>query len=78
MQVDSDEVQHVKTQIRYSEARSAARVVGCHNLHFLNMPFYETGLPFYLDCTEAARFLSCQHCIVHLVHRAQNHTARCW
>lgn len=42
-QVDSSEVQQVKTLIGYSEARSAARVVGCHSLHFLDMPFYKTG-----------------------------------
>jgi len=58
MQVDSNEVQQVKTLIRYSEARSAGRVVGCHNLHFLNMPFYETGLPPELHCREAAIFVS--------------------
>ena len=45
MQVDSKEVQQIKSLIRSSEARSAARVCGCNidNLHFLDMPFYETG-----------------------------------
>lgn len=44
-QVDSREVQQIKSLIRSSEARSAARVCGCDisNLHFLDMPFYETG-----------------------------------
>ena len=45
LQVDSKEVLKVKTWIRYSEARSAARVCGAdvNNLHFLDMPFYQTG-----------------------------------
>ena len=44
-QVDSDELQVAKTLIRRSEARSAARYSGVktENIHFLDMPFYETG-----------------------------------
>jgi glucosamine-6-phosphate deaminase len=44
-QVDNEEVRYVKGLIRRTEAISAAR--GCNvpssNLHFLDMPFYETG-----------------------------------
>ena len=45
-QVDSDEVQTIKGLIRRGEARSAARCCGVpdERLHFLDMPFYETGL----------------------------------
>lgn len=44
-QVDSDQVQQVKALIRRGEARAAARSCGVppEKLHFLNMPFYETG-----------------------------------
>lgn len=44
-QVDSDEVQKLKAIIRRGEARAGARCVGVPNerLHFLDMPFYETG-----------------------------------
>ncbi len=44
-QVDSDEVQFVKGLIRRTEARAATRCcdVPAENLHFLDMPFYETG-----------------------------------
>jgi len=44
-QVDSPEVQQIKTLIRRGEARAAGRHVGVPlaNLHFLDMPFYETG-----------------------------------
>lgn len=44
-QVDSDEVQSIKGLIRRGEARSAARYCGLpgDNIHFLDMPFYETG-----------------------------------
>ena len=43
---DSDEVQTIKTLIRRGEARAAARCCGisAERLHFLDMPFYETGL----------------------------------
>ena len=44
-QVDSQDVQRIKTLIRYCEARSAGRTCGLDpdNLHFLDMPFYQTG-----------------------------------
>jgi len=44
-QVDSPEVQKIKGLIRRGEARSACRYCGVpmENLHFLDMPFYETG-----------------------------------
>lgn len=44
-QVDSNEVQGVKGMIRRGEARAAARSCGIppQHLHFLDMPFYETG-----------------------------------
>ena len=44
-QVDSQEVQRIKTLIRRCEARSGARCCGVleQRLHFLDMPFYETG-----------------------------------
>ncbi len=44
-QVDSDEIQQIKGLIRRGEAKSAARYCGVEdeNMHFLEMPFYETG-----------------------------------
>ncbi|MBU0640331.1 MAG: glucosamine-6-phosphate deaminase [Planctomycetes bacterium] len=44
-QVDSPALQKVKTLIRRSEAYAAARYSGVkpENIHFLDMPFYETG-----------------------------------
>ncbi len=44
-QVDSHEVQMIKGMIRRGEARAATRWCGLpeSNLHFLDMPFYETG-----------------------------------
>ncbi len=44
-QVDSDEVQAIKGLVRRGEARAAGRYCGVpiDNLHFLDMPFYETG-----------------------------------
>jgi glucosamine-6-phosphate deaminase len=44
-QVDGPEVQQIKTLIRRGEARAASRDCGVpmENLHFLDMPFYETG-----------------------------------
>ena len=44
-QVDSQRVQTIKTLIRRGEARAAGRYCGLKlgNLHFLDMPFYETG-----------------------------------
>jgi len=42
---DSEEVLAIKRMIRWSEAKAAARACGCRqqNLHFLNLPFYQTG-----------------------------------
>ena len=44
-QVDSPEVQQIKGLIRRGEARAASRDCGVpdENIHFLDMPFYETG-----------------------------------
>lgn len=44
-QVDSDRIQTIKGMIRRGEARAAARLCGlpASQLHFLDMPFYETG-----------------------------------
>ncbi|MCH2203711.1 MAG: glucosamine-6-phosphate deaminase [Fuerstiella sp.] len=44
-QVDIPEIQKLKTIIRRGEARAAARMCGVPNgrLHFLDLPFYETG-----------------------------------
>ena len=43
--IDSAQVQQIKAMIRRGEARSAGQVCGVkrENLHFLDMPFYETG-----------------------------------
>ena len=44
-EVDSDIVQRLKALIRRGEAREGARCCGVadENLHFMNLPFYETG-----------------------------------
>jgi glucosamine-6-phosphate deaminase len=44
-QVDSEEVQKIKALIRRTEARAGGRACGVPNerMHFLDMPFYETG-----------------------------------
>jgi glucosamine-6-phosphate deaminase len=44
-QVDSEQIQRIKTLIRRGEARAAGRYCGVplDRLHFLDMPFYETG-----------------------------------
>src|SRR5687768_6563530 len=44
-QVDAPELQQIKGLIRRTEARAAARYSGVQpaNIHFLDMPFYETG-----------------------------------
>lgn len=44
-QVDSDEVQRIKGLIRRGEAREGARCCGVQDehLHFLDLPFYQTG-----------------------------------
>ncbi len=43
--IDSNEVRKIKGLIRKSEAKAAARYVGLkdENIHFLNLPFYESG-----------------------------------
>ena len=43
--IDSPEVRNLKTNIRKSESLGATRYLGVsdENVHFLNMPFYETG-----------------------------------
>lgn len=44
-QIDSDQVQRIKGLIRRGEAREGARCCGVKDkdLHFLNLPFYQTG-----------------------------------
>ncbi len=44
-EVDSPELQHIKSIIRRTEAAAAARYCGVkpERMHFLDMPFYETG-----------------------------------
>src|SRR5439155_20409231 len=44
-EIDSPALQKIKTLIRRSEARAAARYCGVplERIHFLDMPFYETG-----------------------------------
>ena len=44
-EVDSPELQRIKTLIRRTEARAGARYSGVKpdNIHFLDLPFYETG-----------------------------------
>ncbi|MFT5215813.1 MAG: glucosamine-6-phosphate deaminase [Glaciecola sp.] len=44
--VDSDEVKLIKGLIRKSEAKAASRYVGVddNQMHFLDLPFYETGM----------------------------------
>ena len=44
-QIDSDQVQRIKGLIRRGEAREGARCCGVpdNNLHYLDLPFYQTG-----------------------------------
>jgi glucosamine-6-phosphate deaminase len=44
-QVDTNEIRAIKGLIRRCEARATCRYVGIkeENIHFLNLPFYETG-----------------------------------
>ncbi len=44
-QVDSEEVKNIKGMIRRGEAKAASRYIGLRDdqIHFLDMPFYETG-----------------------------------
>lgn len=43
---DPEEIRKLKTAIRKGEAKSACRYCGIHEnrIHFLNLPFYETGI----------------------------------
>ena len=43
--VDSPDIRYLKTKIRQGEARIACNYIGVkpENVHFLNLPFYETG-----------------------------------
>jgi len=45
-EIDIKEVLNIKTMIRCSEAKSACSYIGikAENIHFLELPFYETGL----------------------------------
>ncbi len=45
-EVDSRELSSIKTYIRKSEARASCRLIGIpeERIHFLDMPFYDTGL----------------------------------
>ncbi len=45
-QKDADEIREIKGLIRRTEARATCRYVGIKddNIHFMNLPFYETGL----------------------------------
>ncbi len=45
-QKDTDEIRSIKGLIRRTEARATCRYVGIkeENVHFMNLPFYETGL----------------------------------
>ncbi len=54
-EVDSEELRLVKTLIRRSEARSAATYSGVRqdHIHFLDLPFYETGRVRKNPLTEA-------------------------
>jgi glucosamine-6-phosphate deaminase len=46
MDIDSDEVRQIKSLIRRTEAVGAAKYCGLleKNVHFLDMPFYNTGM----------------------------------
>lgn len=45
-QKDTPEIRNIKGMIRRTEARATCRYVGVkdENIHFMNLPFYETGL----------------------------------
>lgn len=51
---DIDNVRYLKTKIRQGEARTACNYIGVkpENVHFLNLPFYETGTIKKGDLTE--------------------------
>ncbi|MEX0648533.1 MAG: glucosamine-6-phosphate deaminase [Balneolaceae bacterium] len=52
--IDSEMMLHIKTLIRKAEAKSACRYCGIpeDNIHFLEMPFYETGRAKKKELTE--------------------------
>lgn len=54
-QADTPEVRAIKALVRRGEARAGARYCGLDddNIHFLDMPFYETGQVHKGDLTEA-------------------------
>jgi len=54
VQADRFAVRGLKTLIRQGEARTACRYAGIRpeNIHFLNMPFYETGMRSKLPLTD--------------------------
>ncbi|MBD5239606.1 MAG: glucosamine-6-phosphate deaminase [Bacteroidales bacterium] len=51
---DSDDIRTIKTMIRQAEARTACKYIGVkpENVHFLRLPFYETGAIKKGDLTE--------------------------
>jgi len=53
--VDSADIRYLKTMIRRGEARIACNYIGVkpENVHFLNLPFYETGTIKKGDLSEA-------------------------
>ncbi|MCH5233091.1 MAG: glucosamine-6-phosphate deaminase [Muribaculaceae bacterium] len=53
-ETDTEDVRFLKTKIRQGEARIACQYVGVkpENVHFLNLPFYETGTIKKGDLTE--------------------------
>ena len=55
--IDTPDIRHLKTLIRQGEARTACNYIGVkpENVHFLNLPFYETGTIKKGDLTEADR-----------------------
>jgi glucosamine-6-phosphate deaminase len=54
-QKDTQEIRDIKGMIRRTEARATCRYVGVKdgNMHFMNLPFYETGLIQKNPTTEA-------------------------
>ena len=54
-EIDIEEVRYIKGLIRKGEAKATCRYVGIdkNNIHFLNMPFYETGSVQKLPITDA-------------------------
>ncbi|MFC3333594.1 glucosamine-6-phosphate deaminase [Flavobacterium palustre] len=59
--IDSIEVRQLKGLIRRSESLAATRYLGVHdsNVHFLNLPFYETGTVKKGNLTEADIKIMC-------------------